>query len=712
LDELNLGAPQSRTRFRRDRIPLSSSGAFAWGAIGGVRAGTLDQAGSFYRVVYRLDSGAWRHHLDPMAVSLPFGAFAPAELYDIRGLLARRKDAAYFDQIQTVIDADGVRRMRGPINILQIHVHTASEEGTFAGLTALYRRIAEKVRRGHSLTAAEQNYVGYDAVQLMPIEPVIEYEDGPPFWQTIRESDDEIEVQLRRPDMTNWGYDVVIAGSPAINPTTLATGRPDEFLEFIEVLHTFPEKPIAVVLDVVYGHADNQALQILDDPYFAGSNMYGQNLNYKHPVVRAILLEMQRRKGNYGVDGIRVDGAQDFKVWDAEAETMRHDDDFLRLVNDIELDVLGKTYRPWMIFEDGRPWPQEDWELASTYREVTKQLPNVVQWGPLTFAHNTPFLVTFWISKWWRIRQVAAFGRDWITGCANHDTLRRGTQAAPDARINVRLGRSLPEILRRAYDNPSARLFDYALMPGIPMDFINANMRAPWSFVRNTDVRFAVKVVSEEARFLAWAVTEGDFQQHFRRLRQLGFSDLGELQRFIDALAQFVSAAANELEQVAHLMSRLEPPLSGPELSPTSLVAFARDWMDDVHDYCNVWRHTSRLDARQTSFDLALRGFRRQRPWLVENMTVRDQFDYLRPLDGAVVFFGLRHAPENKEELLFIANMEGATQSLSPLSLPLTGLSENGWEPILVTPGLDGAPVNGRLKLADSQGIVYTRRPG
>jgi hypothetical protein len=269
----------------------------------------------------------------------------------------------------------------------------------------------------------------------------------------------------------------------------------------------------------------------------------------------------------------------------------------------------------------------------------------------------------------------------------------------------------LPEILRQAYDNPSARLFDYALMPGIPMDFINANMRAPWSFMRNTDVRFAVKVVSEEARFLTWAVTESDFQQHFRRLKRLGFSHLGELQSFMNALAHFVPATANDLAQVAKLMSQLEPSLSGPALSPSSLVAFARDWMDDVHDYCNVWQHTSRLKPRQTSFDLELREFRRQRPWLVENMRTKDQFDYWRPLDGAVVFFGLRHAPENEEQLLFIANMEGATQILGPRSLPLPGLSQDGWEPALVTPGLEPAPVGGRLKLADSQGIVYVRRP-
>jgi hypothetical protein len=36
--------------------------------------------------------------------------------------------------------------------------------------------------------------------------------------------------------------------------------------------------------------------------------------------VRAILLEMQRRKVNFGADGVRVDGAQDFKWWDHGAQ--------------------------------------------------------------------------------------------------------------------------------------------------------------------------------------------------------------------------------------------------------------------------------------------------------------------------------------------------------------------------------------------------------
>jgi glycosidase len=50
--------------------------------------------------------------------------------------------------------------------------------------------------------------------------------------------------------------------------------------------------------------------------------MYGQNLDYQNPTVRAILLEMQRRKVNFGADGVRVDGAQDFKWWDGAAQEL------------------------------------------------------------------------------------------------------------------------------------------------------------------------------------------------------------------------------------------------------------------------------------------------------------------------------------------------------------------------------------------------------
>ena len=99
--------------------------------------------------------------------------------------------------------------------------------------------------------------------------------------------------------------------------------------------------------------------------------------------------------------------------------------------------------------------------------------------GASTFAHNTPALFTFWASKWWRLLEVVRQGQNWIAGCANHDTVRRGTQVNTDLNINTRLGDGLSAIIRKAYDNPASTLLTYCVLPGVPMDFLNSSMRAP-----------------------------------------------------------------------------------------------------------------------------------------------------------------------------------------------------------------------------------------
>jgi hypothetical protein len=712
-EDLDLGAEEQLVRFRRERVPLVRDGAFVWGVVAGLRPGRRETVGAFYWLRYRDADGAWQYAVDLLAASVPFGAQAPAEFYDVAGMQAARTDRDYFARLPTEPDPDGVPRVVGPTNLLQLHVGTASAGGTFAGLTRVYATIAEKLERGEALTPAEQNYVGYDAVQLMPIEPTIAYEAGPPFWAPLDDERDgeTVAVTLRAPDVTNWGYDVITAASPAPNPTQLGSGRPDELVDFIAALHNFPGKPIGVVLDVVYGHLDNQAIGLLPEPFFAGPGMYGQEIAFRHPVVRALLLEMQRRKSDYGVDGVRVDGAQDFKYWDAEAEVLRHDDDYLALMNDVEQEVAGRRYRPWMIFEDGRPWPRDDWELASTYREVTKQHDNVVQWGPLTFAHNTPFLFTFWVSKWWRIEEITQVGSHWITGCANHDTLRRGTQVDPEARINTYLGGTLPEIFKNAYDNPAAKLFDYACMPGIPMDFINAAMRAPWSFVRNTDDRYSVKVVSEEAHFLDWVMTEALFAADhvFPRLKALGFTSLVGLRRFWHALDHAVQVTGYDLTTMVPLLAALEPPLDGPPLSVDALKGIARAWMDDVYALCNVAHYAEQVDPTRARFNREVRGFRRARPWLRENLRPAEYFDRRRPADGSVLVYGLRRAPDGGELVLFVANMEGAPCTVTPTALPIPELPATGWSVALVAPGTQVTDAGEPLTLHDSQGVVYTR---
>ena len=446
--------------------------------------------------------------------------------------------------------------------------------------------------------------------------------------------------------------------------------------------------------------------------------MYGMNMAFRHPVTRAVMLEMQRRKGNLGADGIRVDGAQDFKGWDPETEQLYYDDAYLQEMSDVVQTTAGVDYYPWMIFEDGRPWPQDDWELSSTYRAVIEQQPDTFQWSPLTFAHNTPFLFTFWVNKWWRIREMVEMGSHWITGCANHDTLRRGAQVDPEERINTYLGASLPAIIEQAYDYPAANLLTYGVLPGVPMDFLHALMRAPWSFIRNTDDRYGVKVAAEEARFLDWRVTEPRYQQpaHFRRLKARGFTHLQPLRRFMTMLAHAVEATNYDLSAIAKLLRAADPPLAGPELSVPVLKQIAHDWMDDVHDYCNVAHYAEAVDPDRAAFNRSVRQFRSARPWLMDDLRAGETLQYRHPCDGTVLFYSLRQSPTDGEQILFAGNMEGAPVTLTPTDLPVDGLSSEGgspegWQVALKAPGLSAPPAaNQPLTLKNGEGVLFTRR--
>ena len=714
--KLDLQVSRSSAAFRRTLVPTVRDDDITLAAVRGMIAGTRDRIGSFYALVWRDAEGTEHRILDPLSSSLPYGAFAPAEFYDVRTLQRDRADAAWFDRVNEREETrDGVPTVRPPNSILQVHVPTATRGGTLAALTRHLQSLARRVESGETLTPADRLWLGYDAVQLLPVEPTTVFERGPAFWTEDEADGDRVTVDLRRPNTTNWGYDIVIAGSAAVNPVLLETGRPDELVELAEVLHTFPTRPKKLIFDVVFGHADNQALDCLNVHFLAGANMYGQNLAYRNPAVRAILLEMQRRKVNFGADGVRVDGAQDFKWWDATARVLRHDDDYLRAMYDMPQEVAGTRYQPWFVFEDGRPWPQEDWELSSTYRAVTELMDDrdVFQWGPLTFAHNTPFLYTFWLSKLWRIRQIMEWGESWISGCSNHDTLRRGTQVNPELNVNSRLGSTLMEILDKAYDNPAVQMFTYAACPGVPMDFLNASARASWGFVRNQDDLWGVKIVAEEAISLKWQVDEVAFDKpgNFFRLKDMGFDTLDELRRFFDLLPSLVAATNYDVDAIARLARATEPPFAVALDNGEDVKAIARVWMDDMHDFVNVMNSVEHLGDEQTAFDLSLRRFRQNRAWLRNNLGAADCFAYRRPVDGSVVFSTHRHGPDG-EEVLTITHMEGAPIALDPFAADdgaWRGVSAEGWKVALRTPDVSYEPGHA-LGLVDSTGIVFTRR--
>ena len=299
LDFRQQSMAQQTVTFQRDRVPVMQQGEFVWAVVAGVKPGNRNQAGSFYWLRY-IDAEDRLHIIrDPLAYSLPYGVFAPAEVYDMRRLQRQRKDLTYFRRSAApkgMPEAE-IPRVPPPTNILQIHVKTASAEGTLEGLTQVYQRISEKLAKGELLTPGEEIYAGYDAVQLLPVEPTIEYrrEDtniDHEFFAIVADDDETgtdqpgpLTITLRKPNTQNWGYDVPILGSAATNPAVLGSLRPDEMVDFIATLHTFSQGPIQLIYDLVYGHADNQGLELLTQQFFKGPNMYGQDLNHQLPQV-------------------------------------------------------------------------------------------------------------------------------------------------------------------------------------------------------------------------------------------------------------------------------------------------------------------------------------------------------------------------------------------------------------------------------------------
>lgn len=689
---------------RRARVPMVREGEWAWVAVAGAVAGARDQDGTLYRFVLRFGDGREELRGDPVAASLPFGLRGPAELYDVARMHVGRDDLDVFRRIGIGGEDEAYEppRVGPPGTILQVHVGTATHGGTLADLTDLYLALADKVRRGEEPTPGESAFLGYDAVELLPVEPVVEDPAEAPRFE-MHEGPDGLAAVVRPVRTIDWGYDTTIFGSAAISPALLRSGRPDELIDLAVALHTFPGKPVQLILDVVFGHADAQAVELLPDRFFLGPNMYGMDLDFREPTVRALLLEMQRRKVDAGADGVRVDAAQDHKVLDEASGTMVHDDAYLREMSAVVQQVGEIRYLPFMIFEDGRPWPREDWETASTYRDVIEDQPHAFQWGPLTFAHNTPFVEGFWRAKWERVEEIAERGGHWISGCANHDTLRRGHQTPLDAAVNRRLGASLPEILRRGYDHPAADLLFYGFLPGVPMTFIAAPMRAPWAFMRASDDRWAVKVAAEEAGVFVWRFGPEAYAHRdaFVRLKEAGLHDHEAAAGLFGAVAGAVAAGAEEADDVAAWLAAHDVPTPWP-VDGARLTSVAHAFMRDLHDACVVWRSEHRLDPERLAFGLALRRARRLRGWLRDDLRPGDEIGHVVREDGSTLVHGVRWAPDGSETIGLIANLEGEPWSLRPRDL----IGDGDWRPLLAAPGVGWNGPDGELVLRDAEGIV------
>ena len=731
LEPIDWQEQEQTVQFKRDRLHLEQQGEFIWGVVSGMKPGNREQAGSFYWLRYIDRAEKLRTIRDLVPNSLPYGIFAPAELYDMDGLQASRADLAYLEETAKSDNPKiKIPRIKDPHNILQIHVGTASQEGTIAGLTRIYQDIAEKIKAGKSLTPSEQNYIGYDAVELLPTEPTIEYRDEyspeSEFFTFVKDDEDSdtVEVELFKPNTQDWGYDVPIIGSSTTNPALLSTLRPDEVVDFIATLHTFPERPIQLIYDLVYGHADNQSELLIAREFLKGPNMYGQDLNHQLPMVRAILLEMQRRKVDTGADGIRIDGGQDFRFFNPLSGRVEQDDAYLLEMSNIVQDIQGHKRLMVTIFEDGRPWPEEGWEEKSTYRELIELKPESYQWGPLIFAHNTPSIKGFWDKKWSRVMEVMTIGDHWITGCGNHDTVRRGNQIDAQEAINWHLGKTLPEVLHNAYDNPAVTMWVNCFSPGLPMDFINATMHAPWLFFRNTDEQYGVKVVSEEVGFLDWQISPDLYRKSysFPRLKSLGFKQLKQLKQFGKALHHAMVQQDYNLAEVVEVLQRCTNPdthcieellplvelMRGgmvrylKKLDEDRLKRFALMFMEDCYQVCNVANYESQVNADRAKFNLTAREFRHQHPWLANNLAEKDSFDKVSDSERTIIH-GMRHDSHGNPAVAIIANFEGEVAKVDIAEILKIDLEK--WKIAIATPNLEVEDLSD-VSLSNSQGLL------
>ena len=732
IDPINWQQKEQTVKFKRDRLHLEQQGEYIWGVVAGMQPGNREQAGSFYWLRYVDRAKELRTVRDLVPHSLPYGIFAPAELYDLDRLQASRTDLEYLERTAKSNNPQvKIPRVSDIKNILQIHVGTASAEGTIEGITRIYQNIASKIEQEQPLTASEQNYIGYDAIELLPTEPTIEYRDEyspeSEFFAFVGEENDVFEVELFKPNTQDWGYDVPILGSSTTNPALLGTLRPHEVVDFIATLHNFPTGSIGLIYDLVYGHGDNQSELLLPREFLKGPNMYGQDLSHQQPMVRAILLEMQQRKINTGADGIRIDGGQDFRFFNPLSGRVEQDDAYLLEMSNVVQEIKGHKRLLFTIFEDGRPWPEEGWEEKSTYRELIELKPESYQWGPLIFAHNTPSLKGFWEKKWWRVMEVMTIGDRWITGCGNHDTVRRGNQIDAQATINWRLGKTLPEVLHNAYDNPAVTLWVNCFSPGLPMDFINATTHAPWLFFRNTDEQYGVKVVSEEVGFLDWQVSPGLYRQShcFPRLKTMGFKQLKQLQQFGQALHHAMIQQNYNLAEVVevlractsrdtHCIDVLSPLVELTrggmvrflkKLDEDRLKRFAVMFMEDCYQICNISYYESQVDPLRAKFNLTTREFRHRHSWLADNILAQDTFDKLEGEERTVIY-GVRHNPQGEQSVAIVANFEGDTIELDVGEILKIDVAQ--WKVAIATPDLEVTDLT-KLTLNNSQGILLTR---
>jgi hypothetical protein len=169
-------------------------------------------------------------------------------------------------------------------------------------------------------------------------------------------------------------------------------------------------------------------------------------------------------------------------------------------------------------------------------------------------------------------------------------------------------------------------------------------------------------------------------------------------------------------DHVAAVLRAVSPPLPcAHDLTGATLQSIAREWMDDVHEFCNLdhYRETANTKpgiAERLDFAQRVRAFRSRERWLAGNMQGPDTLEVMTPVSGAVVMASYRERPEIVESpdgqeaylhhsphtrcraVVMIAHLEGAPIARSAADLlPTTqreALSAGEWRCELMTPRL------------------------
>lgn len=51
-------------------------------------------------------------------------------------------------------------------------------------------------------------------------------------------------------------------------------------------------------------------------------------------------------------------------------------------MGDLVQEIGAARWRPFVIYEDGRPWPADGWEEVSSYRDLVEQRPTPSSGAP------------------------------------------------------------------------------------------------------------------------------------------------------------------------------------------------------------------------------------------------------------------------------------------------------------------------------------------